>query len=141
MLPYTHHKYSKRGDDTIINITARMKYSKKLQAFIEDNKAKELSAIRNLLIGFLNSGRIDYAGSKGQLDQNGRNGSLLQLSVSVDKCEFLEPDEVISYLRANFGQEWTNIINKLEEEKNPIPENLTPSSLESVAPRSIEALD
>jgi hypothetical protein len=123
----------------MINITARMKYSKKLIKFIEDNKAQELASIHRLLIDLRNSGHIEYAGSESQLDQNGRNGALFKISLAIDKCEFLESDEVITYLRTALGSEWRNLINKIEKEKEPASnEAMVPVCLSAIEAKTVK---
>jgi hypothetical protein len=100
----------------MIKVTPRMQHSQKLQSFIEKNRAEELSNIVTMLFQMQNTGHIDYEGSDGQLGQNGRNGALLKLGMLIDKCEFLERDEVCDALRRTLGKEWTSILAKLEKE-------------------------
>lgn len=115
----------------MIEITPRMRHSKKLQTFIEDNKLKEKRGVIAALQDHRMMGNIDYAGSDSLLKFEKGTGTRQRMISMIQKLEFTEPAECLDYLENRFGPMWSRIISVLRENLVEDPESEMIPEMES----------
>jgi hypothetical protein len=99
----------------MIKLSPRALHSEKLRRHIEEWRREEFEGLVHLLTRLENSGKIEYAGQDAKLDFERGTGSKLQVTVFIQKLEFIEQQEVPDMLRKVLPLHWSGIIDTIEQ--------------------------